>query len=309
MSHRSTPCPACGDHITRNMGKLHRYEGMVDLPFPTYLFKCSRCHLFFRYPYMSESELLNIYTEACIDFWNYGSSRQDYSLASRIVQHTVPSGNILDVGCFRGDFLLKLPEYYYKFGIEPSEPARRIASGSGIKLIGASINSIDSSSPVFDMITFIDVLEHLPNPFKALQTLAGKLKSEGYFLITTGNTTALTWRLMRNDYWYHLTEHVCFFSLQWFRWAADRLGARIVKVVNFSHFKSSIFTRCYQFIQSLTYYLFKKSERIPLLKRVGTHVYPFSRAAHWHSAPETKCWKDHVLIVMKFDKNRLIAKS
>jgi 2-polyprenyl-3-methyl-5-hydroxy-6-metoxy-1,4-benzoquinol methylase len=147
-----------------------------------------------------------MYSELSSDLWQKNIKiRPDFSLAVRVISEMLPSGQVLDVGCFRGEFLSMLSKDYQKYGVEPSEAAQEVALERGIILLGASIEQIDKHSK-FHVITLIDGIEHLPDPFCSLQKLSSLLLPDGILIIATGNTDSLLWRLLGTDYWYYLTE-------------------------------------------------------------------------------------------------------
>ena len=248
---------------------------------------------------MSTDTLIKIYENSSSDNWNYTGERKEYRMTAKTIRKLLPKGSILDVGCFRGDFLSILPDNYDKYGVEPSKQASRLAKLKGIEMIGTSIESITTQSARFDIITLLDVMEHLVNPFRSLQILFTKLNSNGFVILTTGNTNALPWRLMRTDYWYYYPEHVSFFCPQWFHWAGPKIGFKVTAISKFSHFSSKWFQRWKHLSQSIVYVLLKRGNRYPRLLNFLSHIYPFSRARGWEEPPETKFWKDHMLVVLR----------
>ena len=151
----------------------------------------------------------------------------------------------------------------------------------------------------FDIITLIDVIEHLPFPFSALKKVAALLRSGGILMVTTGNTNALPWRLLRLDYWYYTSEHVSFFNPRWFRWAARELDLEMIRMEEFSHQEGLPLERWRQFVQGLSFLILKKLARYPLVKHLISRVYPFNRAVHWRSPPPALLWKDHLLVALQ----------
>ncbi|MBW2028793.1 MAG: class I SAM-dependent methyltransferase [Deltaproteobacteria bacterium] len=217
----------------------------------------------------------------------------------KLVERLVPFGNVLDVGCFCGDLLGMLPSRYKKYGIEPSDSARRLAEEKGIIIIARSLEELDGEEIKFDLIVLLDVVEHLLFPFHAMQKLSSLLNRGGLIALSTGNTDALPWRLMRTDYWYYFTEHVSFFNLKWFKWMASQLDLRIVMLEKFSHFEGSILERWRQLSQCLAFWSAKKCRKYGLLYRLLSVTYPFSKVKKWPEAPTTRLWRDHVFVVMK----------
>ena len=290
-------CPACSEPNTLNLGRLKTERGVINLPEPSDLYQCFTCGLLFRHPYIAISDLIRAYKVMPVDKWTH-QDRPDFDLVTNVIYKFLSSGSILDVGCFRGDFLTRLPDTYLKYGIEPSESARKIAQKRGIKLVGTSIEHIEINRPMFHVITLIDVIEHLPYPMISLQNIAKLLLPSGIIIITTGNTDALPWLLMRRNYWYYFSEHVSFTNPRWFRWAAKNLGFDVVSVEKFSYFRGSIAKRWRQFLKCLLFQSLKHVTRTNL-RKVICSIYPFNRVNNWPSAPVTYLWPDHMLIVMK----------
>jgi SAM-dependent methyltransferase len=225
--------------------------------------------------------------------------RTDFSIALDVISKSFSSGPVLDIGCSCGDFLRILPDNYQKYGVEITEESRKILQKQKIKLIGSSIEQMEIHNPTFSAITLFDVIEHLPYPFRSLERLSNLLLPEGILILSTGNTDALPWRLMRQDYWYYLTEHVSFFNPHWFRWAATQLGLKLVMANKFSHFNSSLFKRWHQFAQCLAFWIFRYTRQYPSLKKVIMPIYPFKRVKKWPSAPKTNHWRDHIIVVLQ----------
>lgn len=296
-------CPACGSNRIAHLGSAPIYEGVVAIKGPSDLHRCFQCRLMFRHPYPSPSELVNIYSQLTADMWDYQKDRADFHLAAEEIQRWIPSGNVLDIGCFRGDFLSLLPENYKTYGVEPSHAAREVASAKGIKLVGLSFDQIASDSPGFDIITLLDVLEHLPRPFEALRIAVKHLKPGGKIILSTGNTDALPWRLLPNDYWYYVSEHVSFFCRHWFQWAGSKLGLEVARIVKFSHFNATLYRRLKQLVQCFVFRIRNSGGRYPQMLNPLMCVYPFSRVRKWDGAPITRHWKDHMLVILAFSPN------
>jgi SAM-dependent methyltransferase len=256
------------------------------------------CHLFFRRPYLSSSELDEQYRKLPSNLWPM-KERSDFTLALDVICRSFSSGPVLDIGCSCGDFLGILPDNYQKYGVEIAEESRKILQKQGVILIGSSIDQMEIHHPTFRAITLFDVIEHLPYPFLSLQGLSNLLLPDGILILSTGNTATLPWRLTRQDYWYYLTEHVSFFNPHWFRWAATQLGLKLVMVKKFSHFNGSLFERWHQFAHCLAFWIFSHTRQYPSLHKIIMTIYPFNRVKKWHSAPNTNHWRDHIIVVLQ----------
>ena len=94
-------------------------------------------------------------------------------------------GHLLDIGAGTGDFLLTAKQNGWNtIGVEPSEKAKGIAIGKGIKFSN-STNELESNS--FDVITMWHVLEHVPNLDLQIKELKRLIKPNGTIIIAVPN--------------------------------------------------------------------------------------------------------------------------
>ena len=287
-SARVCCCPACGAAHPRFVGRIaSRYtgHGFTD---GGELFECSSCSLLYLEKPASSAELTEKYEELPADLLPEIAGRYDFDFALRLIESAPGAPTVLDVGCFRGDFLQLLPDRVAKFGIEPGREARQIMEQRGIKSLGETIASASAPEGTFDFITMMDVAEHLPNPLGAIQKLSRWLKPGGKLIITTGDSDALPWRLSRLSYWYYLPQHLSFCNRRWFAWAADKSGLRVESTKNFSHSRRAygklfVAERWQQFLKVLCGNL---SEQLTG-KRVFAH------------AVGTATWPDHLFVVLQ----------
>ncbi len=292
-------CPACHNPEPRNLGELGPRKGIFELRDPGAVYRCDLCGLLFRYPYLSRSELVSIYQRLDAQNWNYRHKRTDFHLALKQIVSRYASGNVLDVGCFRGDFLELLPSGYGRFGIEPSASARDIASSKRISILGSTVEDLEAPAVRFSAITLLDVLEHLPDPVETLAKLRDLLLPGGILIISTGNTDALPWRMMRRDYWYYCPEHVTFFNPRWFKRISRQTNLRVLCIQRFSHSSGSIGSVLMQVLSCLVFWGVDQLRDRPRLQDMLCSVYPFSRVRKWRSAPVTDLWADHMLVCLK----------
>ena len=276
-------------------GQLPSRRGALTLGEHGHLYSCGSCGLWFRRPYPSGAELARLYSRMPASSWTYAGERFDEKFARELLGRRIEEGAVLDCGCFRGDFLASLPNSLLKYGIEPSGEARQVATGRGIRLLASSIDTLPAKAGPFHGMTLLDVIEHVPEPLEALATLAGALAPGGMLIISTGNTDALTWRLMRKDYWYYYPEHVSFFNPGWFRWAAPRLGLVVTRVARFSHFEGPVSKRWRQCLRALGFWAAQKAKHWPRLQRLLSLHHAF----RWQEAPFTGSWSDHMVVVLE----------
>ena len=130
---------------------------------------------------------------------------------------------LLDYGCSLGDFAVLAKEKGAKVtGIELDDGARYEAKNKDIDVF-KDLRELKSSNSdnKFDIITLLQVIEHLRKPWVDLEELSGLLDKDGIIFISTPNATGLNarvtggrWREFKNPghlYWftYESINQVC----------------------------------------------------------------------------------------------------
>lgn len=106
--------------------------------------------------------------------------------------------NILEVGCGTGATLKYLKDNgiaNYISGIEIDSKTAEIAKNNLDNIIIGNIEEIEldkSFNKKFDVILFLDVLEHMVNPWEILSKVKNYLNKDGYIIISIPNIRNLT---------------------------------------------------------------------------------------------------------------------
>lgn len=240
-------CVSCGSVKLRLIGELPystRFAGrQADMVMGGgQLFECRSCGIQFRYPAPDKSVLDQAYSQGDTYNWtSLSSSRNDWKLAGDMVARLAGRGRILDIGCFDGGFLRTLDGSYEKYGIEVHPGAAETAIAAGINIISNDLDGLNDIDTLFDITVAIDVIEHVRNPYKFLADMASRTRHEGLIVISTGNTNALSWRIMGGAYWYCANpEHISFINPKWCHSSATSLGLRVEELHLFSYRDGSI---------------------------------------------------------------------
>lgn len=179
------------------------YEGIRDrlgLLEGTWRFlRCRDCGSGVLDPMPSERELLAAYPEVyAVDqaplshpmhrLWHGIETRWFYgpmyrASVRKVMRRTgLRGGRMLDVGGGTG----RRTAFFQKAGfeawvLEPDERPLRIAQERfGLRVIHGTVEEISEASEHFDLITFFAVLEHLPDPQRALQAAVRLLRPNGW---------------------------------------------------------------------------------------------------------------------------------
>ncbi|MBX7058211.1 MAG: class I SAM-dependent methyltransferase [Leptospirales bacterium] len=226
-------CPVCSAAL-QPLYRIERFTPPLDI------LRCSSCRLQIQaHPSL---DLAALYEE------DYYTGKADYSyrderrveLFDRHVQRArlkniarfvPPPADFLDVGAAFGSFVRAASEAGYRArGLDISEYA--VKQG---RLLGADLRQGDLRSGTLpansaDVITLVEVIEHLSDPQQTMASLSAALRRGGLLLIQTANFDG--WQARRGgiDYHYYLPGHVVYYSLQNLRMLLEQHGLQIVAV-------------------------------------------------------------------------------
>jgi SAM-dependent methyltransferase len=215
-------CRLCGNTRIRCLGAIPEsdyFAGRV-LQHPIdggHLWRCDACESMFRHPVLRNSAYLNLYADGAADEWSADDGREDLAIIRRIIAEKGRHGRVLDVGCGAGDFLMTLPIELKKYGVEPSVAAAAAARKRGLCVPAQTLAQLAPQAE-FDVITIIDVIEHVADPGDLLDQALRHLALGGSLIIATGDAGNLLWRrVFRSRFWYSsFPEHITFPSLRYF---------------------------------------------------------------------------------------------
>lgn len=97
-------------------------------------------------------------------------------------------GTVLDIGCGGGAFLSLCQMRGWKaLGVEPSRDAAAHARQRGLDVYGQAWPVMTLADASVDAVTFINVLDHVSDPFEALREAARVLKPDGLLYLRVLN--------------------------------------------------------------------------------------------------------------------------
>lgn len=135
------------------------------------------------------SGLKSFAEKKCIERSLYIKSRTDESrfYLKAMEKFTRGRGKLLDVGCGEGFFLKAARDKGWEVtGVEIS-PNHIPPPDYGLNIINEDILRADLKEGSFDVITFYDVMEHMPHPGKVLDKTMALLKKGGLLVIRVPN--------------------------------------------------------------------------------------------------------------------------
>jgi SAM-dependent methyltransferase len=185
------------------------------------LYRCPTCRLVFRSPMPPEEALRAAYAAMPVNSWAYDVPAH-WEWIRNCIHELAPNKRVLDVGCFRGDFLATLPSEFTRFGVEPNAEASGIAAGRSITILGReAMDELPGSEESFGAIVMMDVAEHVPDPATVFRHLRRYLAPGGVLLVFTGNSEHWLARLSLPFYWYmSFPIHLVYLGTRYMDWFA-----------------------------------------------------------------------------------------
>jgi len=138
---------------------------------------------------------------------------------------------LLDIGCSTGwitsvsrdlgfDVIgLEVNPYLAQFGRE----------NYNLKIIESYVEEF-SSDEKFNSVSMFHVLEHLPDPLKALKKVATLLDNNGNLLIVVPNSKSLGVSIFKEHYNWNVPNHISFFSSDTIKLLLNKAGFKVVEI-------------------------------------------------------------------------------
>lgn len=186
------------------------------------LYECKNCKFWFVYPMPKLDEVYaqDYFTGAHSGFGyvNYDRDKKPMISTSEhyiklIEKYSSARGKLLDIGAATGFFLSIAQRFGFEaYGVEISAYAANEAREKGFDVVTGTSADIPNE-PKFDVVTMIDVIEHVSDPRAEIMRVHELLKDGGLYFINTQDTGSLYARLMRRR-WHLIVppEHVYYFS-------------------------------------------------------------------------------------------------
>lgn len=215
--------------------------------------RCTACGLWFVNPQPAMEELRRFY-ERYDDGEQWRSGEEQFNCGIRTaIQRFKRPGAVLDIGSGSGNFLRGMREAGYSvFGIEPSHTGSGHAqSVQGISVFTGTIEDYLAANPRrrFDVVTLLNVLEHLAEPKRTLLQLRRLMARDAVLAVVVPDARfhALLGsirRLLRlsDPYWlerpqsvlsgFKLPDHLCSFQPRTISLLLQRCGFEIASVQN-----------------------------------------------------------------------------
>ncbi len=292
-------CPLCGQSGKQAFWtKYGRDPSIARQPInlgrrPSIL-TCEVCQFRFTTPVVGDEVVRRYYLKADTSVWPDDPRnvvRRDYRNRILRVCQYAPKPSILEIGCYTGEFLSHFPPGWAKAGIELSESAAELARGRDVEIIGADFFETSIEPGSFGVISAMNIIEHVPDPGAFIRKAIDCLCVGGVLLIETGDVHSRYARFM-GEYWgyYHLPEHVSFFSREILVGLMQQYGLEIIES------KSNLFFKRPWGFKGWIWHL--REVGLAASSAIGWATY--KRLANREKGPDVvryALFKDHMLVV------------
>ena len=195
------------------------------------LSKCKKCG------FIQASEKISTveFYENLVDE-EYEKTRKERSLQENKILKRIKSfkrnGNLLDVGAGSGILVEAAAKRGFDSkGIEPSKWLAEKAKSRNINVIQGVLSDL-SKDEKFDVITIIDVLEHVDEPIQLLIDISDRLKDDGIGVLVVPNVESFAAKLLNWKWWHFRVAHIGYFSKITVNLALKRVGLKAIKIEN-----------------------------------------------------------------------------
>jgi len=233
------PCPLCG---ADNFKILGSDKGLNVV-------RCNSCNLIYTNPraigaeenYFGDASVF--FEEARLIFKGKKPHHRDrnYEYELRKIKSIKPGGKLLDVGTNMGFFLRKAREFGFDTeGVEPSPALVKIATEQwGLTIHQGFLQEVNLPEKSYDVITLIDVFEHVTDPKGLLNKCRILLKDDGIIVIKVPNgdynyfkqqLASITGKTASMDIW-DCCEHVVHYTPTTFGKMVGSCGFKVKKLI------------------------------------------------------------------------------
>ena len=239
-------CPVCGGAPDAIFDTLYGHRPTVaGVPLAMtarpVIRRCGSCRARWVDPAPSAEALADCYRAAGTGVWHddpQTAAKRRFDERWRRLLDLAPRPAALEVGCYTGGFLAGLPSSWERVGVEPAEAAAEQARALGLTVHTATLDRATLPPDHFGAAIAFDVLEHLTDPHAFVAQLRDTLVEGGVLLLETGDAES---RFARHAgrFWsyYHLPEHVLFFTPDAATHLLERQGFRVLEIERDRHHK------------------------------------------------------------------------
>ena len=147
----------------------------------------------------------------------------------KLIQKEKPSGKHLDIGAGSGIMVEAAIEMGYdSVGVEPSKWLQQTATEKGLP-IKLGIFPMEGLDDKYDVITLVDVIEHVNNPKQLMQDIQKALAPDGLLVVITPDVDSFLAKTLKWKWWHFRIAHIGYFNAKTLQHIADESNLKTIK--------------------------------------------------------------------------------
>ena len=164
----------------------------------------------------------------------YENTRRERKLQEQRLIKTIgrykKNGKLLDIGAGSGIMIEAAMEKRYDCtGVEPSRWLQQRASELNLPVL-QGVFPHPKIKESFDIITLVDVIEHVTEPARLLKDINKQLAPEGIFLLVTPDVNSLAARLLGYKWWHYRFAHIGYFNKKTLKLILENAGFTLIRM-------------------------------------------------------------------------------
>lgn len=138
---------------------------------------------------------------------------QQRTLLEQLRRHRPDATTLLDVGAANGLLVEEAARAgMHAVGVEPSRVLAAEARDRGLEVHEGVLPHLALSAARFDVVTLVDVIEHVVDPVELLRLARAQLTDDGCVLVVTPDIASLAARALGRRWWHLRLAHVGYFT-------------------------------------------------------------------------------------------------
>ena len=201
--------------------------------------RCNKCGLIYINPRLTESELVEFVSG---DFYrqHYVPSAFDvqenwrrHKIFLRKLRNYFKNGHLVDVGCASGLLLAAAREEGWEVkGVDISEPGVTYGRNKlGLDIFLGELEEAKYPDEYFDVVTCMDTIEHVQNPYALLKEANRILRQGGLIVVSTPNFNGLTRLFVSAKWTTFVSGHLYYFTRETARQILEKNGFEVRKIL------------------------------------------------------------------------------
>ena len=223
-------CVICG---------LNDFQFLFTTPANFDFMKCNICGMVIMNPIPTPECLDKLYNSEDMAFNLGGASiHEDVQPKGeddlKFTTKYIDSGRLLDIGTGGGGFLLNARKCFICEGVEINSIHAEKAKNAGLTIHNIYSNDFDPSYK-FDIVTMLQVIEHLPDPNTVIEDAYRLLKNEGYLYIACPNYESKSMEIFKEKHRHVSTfGHINLYSPKSLLRSIEKNGFNCVDITTYS---------------------------------------------------------------------------